>query len=305
MRNGKTFPQRAGLQTGTAPDWVRLLLAERNHVTEALRAWLGPRRSPDPEIEHGYWELLADGPPEELAEAVLERLDLEGERLLDLDGADLSRVRERLESEACNRLAGIELPEDEHERVRRNGLLLAEVAFEGQGALPTAAALYALCRDAGAEEGTFSVYQEALTCFKLGNVLFLVDERLEDRRRCVVLVQRSAERAEAAREAEGAPREALRALVLEMRIWLGHRQEGLGDLAAAAESFLYAIPCAGTLDDRVSCTARAASALATIGRSNEARELLLSVHGEVGQVEDEMVRELWEAVLWSVMEEIR
>lgn len=305
MRNGKTFPHRAGLRTGTAPDWVRLLLAERSQVTEALRAWLGPRRSPDPEIEHGYWELLADGPAEGLAEALLERLDLEGERLLDLEESDLSTVRERLETEARSRLARIGLPDDEHERVLRNGLLLAEVAFEGQGSLPTAAALYALCRDSGAGTGTFSVYQEALTRFKLGNVLFLLDERLESRRRCVDLVQRSAERAKAAREAEGAPREALRALGLEMRIWLGHRQEEMGELAAAAESFLYAVAYAGTLDDRVSCTARAASALAAVGKVTEARELLLSVRGEVDQVEDEMVRELWEAVLWSVMEEIR
>lgn len=300
MRNGKSFPRRAGLQTGTAPDWVRLLLAERSQVTEALRAWLGPRRSPDPEIEHGYWELLADGPAEELAEAVLARLDLEGERLLDLDESDLARLRERLEREACDRLTGIGLPEDEHERVRRHGLLLAEVAFEGQGSLPSAAALYALCRDTGAREGTFTVYQESLTRFRLGNALLLLDERSDSRLRCVELVRRSAERAEAALESENAPREALRALVLEIRIWLGHRQEELGELAAAAESFLCAVACAATLDDRVSCTARAASALAAAGKVAEARELLLSVQEVVNQVEDGMVRQLWEAVLWSV-----
>jgi len=305
MRNGKSCPQRAGLRTGTAPDWVRLLLAERSHVTEALRSWLGPRRSPDPEIEHGYWNLLADGPAEELAEAVLQRLDLDRALLLDLDPSDLAKIRQCLESEAGDRLSRIGLPEDEQERVRRNGLLLAEIAFESRGSLPPAAALYALCGDGGAGEGVFSIYQEGLTRFKLGNALFQLDERPESRRRCVALVRRSAERAETARESEGAPREALRALALEIRIWLGHRQEELGDLAAAAESFLHAVACAGTLDDRVACTARAASVLAAIGRVQEARELLLAVREEVDQVEDGMVRELWEAVLWSVMETMR
>jgi hypothetical protein len=305
MRNGKSFSQRAGLRTGAAPDWVRLLLAERSQVTEALRAWLGPRRSPDPEIEHGYWSLLADGPAEELAEAVLQRLDLDRGLLLDLDSSDLSKIRQRLESEAGERLLRIGLPDDEQDRVRRNGLLLAEYGFEGQGSLPPAAALYALYGDLGVGEGVFSIYQEGLTRFKLGNALYLLDERPESRRRCVALVRRSAERAENAAESEGAPREALRALALEIRIWLGHRQEELGDLAAAAESFLFAVACAGTSDDRVACTARAASVLAATGRVQEARELLLSVREEVDQVEDVMVRELWEAVLWSVMEPMR
>ncbi|MFL6199590.1 MAG: hypothetical protein ACJ76J_10460 [Thermoanaerobaculia bacterium] len=168
-----------------------------------------------------------------------------------------------------------------------------------------ALALYSLIHDARVGADTFSLYEEVLLRFKVGNAMLLLDERPDRRRRYVEFVRQAAELADILGGRSEAPREALRALTLEIRIWLGHRQEELGDLQAAAECFRSAVACSRTLDDRVTCAARAASALAACGRGQEAREILLSVREEVGQVEDEMVRELWEGVFWSLGGESR
>ena len=300
MQNGKSS-HPAGLRTGAAPDWHRLVPGRSDQVLEALRDWLGSRRDPDPEVECGYWKALLDCcTVVELADAVLERLDFEGERLLNVRPADLLPLRERFESTARERLRLLDLSEEDRSRIGRHLFLLSEVAFEGEEHLPLAAALYALAHEGGAGEDTFSRYEGILLRFKLGNALLLLDERIESRQRCIGLVRRACQRAEELRCVEGSPRDALRALVLEIWIWLGHRQEEMGEMEAAANAFLSAVTCAATTDDRVSCTARAASALAACGRTREAREQLLSVCDEVGNVEDGMVRELWEAVLWSL-----
>jgi hypothetical protein len=303
MQNGKSL-HRAGLSTGSVPNWDRLLLGDPEQTLGALRAWLGPERSPDPEIEHGYWEVLAGRcTTHELAEAVLQRLDLDGERLLDVGPEDLPRLRERLESAARESLGYLDLSPGERERIGWHPFLLAEVAFEGQGLLPPAAALYAVAREGRAGDDAFSRYEGLLLSFKLGNALLLLDETPEQRRRCIGFVRRAAEGADEMWESSGAPREALRALTLEIRIWLGHRLEELGDLEAAAESFRVAVGSSVTPDDRVVCAARGASALAACGRTNEARELLFSVRDVLESVEDGMVRELWAAILWSLEEE--
>jgi len=301
MRNGKGLHHQIGLPAGGAPDWDRLLLTGPDKIFRGLRSWLGPNRAEDTEVERSYWRaLVARGDVEELAAAVVERLDLDGERLVDLDAIDLPPVRESLESAAHERLDRLDLSHDERERVRKHSFLLAEVAFEAQGDLPLALALYVLIHDARVGADTFSLYEEVLLRFKVGNALLLLDERPERRWRCVGFVRQAAELADILGGRSEAPREALRALTLEIRIWLGHRQEELGDLQAAAECFRSAVAYSRTLDDRVTCAARAASALAACGRSQEAREILLSVREEVGQVEDEMVRELWEGVFWSL-----
>ncbi len=263
--------------------------------------WLGPKRAGDTEVERGYWKaLVARGDMEELAAALVERLDLDSDRLLDLDAIDLPSIRESLQKTARERLDGLDLPHDERERIRKHSFLLAEVAFEGQDDLRPALALYALIHDSRLGADTFSLYEEVLLRFKVGNALLLLDERPERRWRCVAFVRQAAELADILGGRREAPREALHALILEIRIWLGHRLEELGDLQAAAECFRTAITCSRTLDDRVTCSARAASALASCGRVEEAREILLSVQEEVDQVEDEMVRELWEGVFWSL-----
>lgn len=301
MRNGKGLHGHEGLPTGATPNWERLLSAKSDKFLSDLRSCLGPKRAEATDVERGYWKaLVAQGDTRELSAAVLERLDLEGERLVDLDAIDLPPVRERLESTARERLSGLGLSYEEQERVRKHSFLLAEVAFEGEGDLCPALALYALIHDARVGADTFSLYEEVLLRFKVGNTLLLLDERPERRRLCVGFVRQAAELADILGERSQVPREALRALTLEIRIWLGHRQEELGDLQAAAECFRSAVTCSLTLDDRVTCTARAASALAACGRVQEAREILLSVQEEVGQVEDEMVRELWEGVFWSL-----
>jgi hypothetical protein len=301
MKNGKGLHHPAGLATRAAPNWDRLLLAGPDKVLSSLRLWLGPKRADDTDTERDYWKMLvARCDAEKLAEAVLERLDLNGDRLLDLDAIDLPPIREHLERAARERLVGLDLPRDEQERVRKHSFLLAEVVFESQGDLCPALALYSLIHDSRLGADTFSLYEEVLLRFKIGNVLLLLDERPERRWRCVGFVRHAAELADILGERSEVPREALRALTLEIRIWLGHRQEELGDLQAAAECFRAAVSCSRTLDDRVTCAARAASALAACGRVQEAREILLSVQEEVDQVEDEMVRELWEGVFWSL-----
>lgn len=300
MRNGKG-QHHHGLRTGAAPDWDRLLLIAPDKVLSSLRSWLGPKRADDTAVERSYWKTLLERvAAEELAAAVLDRLDLDGERLLDVDAIDLPPIRESLEHAARERLDRLDLPPDERERVRKHSFLLAEVAFEGQNDLCPALALYALIHDGRLGADTFSLYEEVLLRFKVGNALLLLDERPECRWRYVGFVRRAAELADILGGRSEVPREALRALTLEIRIWLGHRQEELGDLQAAAECFRAAVSCARTLDDRVTCVARAASALAACGRVGEAREILISVQEEVGQVEDEMVRELWEGVFWSL-----
>ena len=301
MQNGKSHHRHRGLDTGAALDWDRLLLSGPDEIFRGLRPSLGPKRAQNTEVERIYWKsLLAREDAEELAATVLERLDLDGDRLLDVDAIDLPPLRERLERAARQKLASLEMPEDERERVCKHPFLLAEVAFEGQGDLRSALALYALIHDGRVGKDTFSLYEEVLFRFKVGNVSLLLDERPEYRRRCVELVRQAADLADILSGRSEAPREALRALTLEIWIWLGHRQEELGDLQVAAECFRSAVICSRTIDDRVTCAARAASALSACGRVQEAKDILLSVEGEVGQVEDEMVRELWEGVFWSL-----
>jgi hypothetical protein len=305
MRNGKTLHHHDGLPTGAAPDWERLLLGGPDKFLSGLRLSLGPKRAEATEVERGYWKALVDrGDAKELAAAVVERLDIDGDRLLDLDAIDLPPIRESLEHAARERLDRLDLPFDERERVRKHSFLLAEVAFEAQGDLCPALALYALIHDGRVGADTFSLYEEVLLRFKVGNALLLLDERPERRWRCVGFVRQAAELANILDERSEAPREALRALTLEIQIWLGHRQEELGDLHAAADCFRAAVTFSRTLDDRVTCSARAASALAACGLIHEAREILLSVQEQVDQVEDEMVRELWEGVFWSLGDEI-
>jgi hypothetical protein len=300
MQNGKSH-HLPGLPTGGIPNWDRLLAGDPSQILEALRAWFGPKRIPDLEMEHGYWETLAARcTPDQLAEAVLERLDLDGEHLLDLHPSDLSRLRCLLESAARDSLGQLDLSPDERDRINRHSFLLAEAVFEGEGHLRPAAALYALAYQATVGKDTFSLYEAVLLRFKLGNAMLLLDSRPERRSRCIGLVRHAMELAETMRASERAPRDALQALTLEVRIWLGCRLEESGDLEAAADSFRAAVGCAATPDDRVECAARAASALAASGRKIEARELLLSVWDEVAGVEDGMVRELWEAILWSL-----
>jgi hypothetical protein len=300
MQNGKSH-HLPGLPTGGTPNWDRLLAGDSSQILEALRAWFGPRRVLDVDMERGYWETLAARcTADELAKAVVDRLDFDGERLLDLEASDQSRLRCRLECEAQDRLLHLNLSQDERDRIGRHSLLLAEVVFEEQGHLPPAAALYALAHESTVGQDTFSLYEAVLLRFKLGNAMLLMDERPERRRRCIALVRKAADLAETMRASERTPHDALRALTLEVRIWLGHRQEEIGDLEAAAESFRAAVSCSATPDDRVECAARAASALAACGQEPEARELLLSVWDEVAGVEDGMVRELWEAILWSL-----
>jgi hypothetical protein len=300
MQNGKSH-QRSGLSMGRTPNWDRLLAGNPSQILEALRAWFGPKRVPDLEMEHGYWETLtARCTVDELAEAVLERLDLDGEHLLDLDPADLSRLRSFLESAARNRLGCLDLSPEERDRINRHSFLLAEAVFEGEGHLRPAAALYALAHEATVGQDTFSLYEAVLLRFKLGNSMLLLDDEPDRRHRCIGLVRKAVDFAEAMRASERSPRDALRALTLEIRIWLGCRQEEIGHLEAAAESFRAAVSCAVKPDDRVECTARAASALAALGRKVEARELLFSVGDDVENLEDGMVRQLWEAILWSL-----
>lgn len=300
MQNGKSH-QLAGLPTGGTLNWERLLGGDLSQILEALRAWFGPRRIPDPEMEHGYWETLAARCTiDELSEAVLERLDFDGEHLLDLESSDLPRLRCRLECEARERLIHLDLPPEERERINRHSFLLAEAVFEGKGDLRPAAALYALAHEGTVGQDTFSLYEAILLRFKLGNAMHLLDDGPDRRHLCVGLVRKAADFAEAMRAGERSPRDALRALTLEIRIWLGCRQEEIGDLNSAAESFRAAMSCAATSDDRVECAARAASALAACGQKAEARELLLSVGDDVENLEDGMVRDLWEAILWSL-----
>ncbi len=300
MQNGKGHHQE-GFHTASSPDWDRLLSGDMTGTLKALRAWLGPRRVPDTEMEHGYWDALANhASGSELAEAVLERLNLEGDQLLDLESSDLSRLRDLLEGAARERLDQLGLPPGERDRIRRHSFLLAEAVFETDRSLPQAAALYALAHEATAGKDTFSLYEAILLRFKLGNVMLLLDEKPERRRRCIALVRKAATLTEAMRASERVPQDALRALALEIRMWLGHREEEAGEREAAAESFRAAMSCAVKVDDRVECAARAASALCTCGRHREAREVLLSVSEEVEVVENAMVRDFWEAVLWSL-----
>lgn len=300
MQNGKSH-HLSGLPASGTPNWERLLAGNPDQILEALRAWFGPRQIPDAEMEHGYWETLAAHcAPEELAEAVLERLDLGGEHLLDLESSDLARLRYLLENAARERLSHLDLTPEERDRINRHSFLLAETVFEGEGHLRPAAALYALAHESTVSRDTFSLYETVLLRFKLGTTMLLTDSNPEHRRRCIGLVCKAAELAETMKANERSPQDALRALTLEIRIWLGCRQEESGDLEAAAESFRAAASCATTPDDRVECVARAASALAACGRTIDAREALLSVWDEVPGVEDGMVRELWEAILWSL-----
>jgi hypothetical protein len=300
MQNGKSH-HAVGMPTGEIPDWERLLSEDPDRIVKELREWLGPHRAPDSEMEHSYWKALAAHCLEDdLADAVLARLDLDGEHLLDLDTSDLARLRCRLECAARDRLGELDLPPEKRERINKHSFLLAEAVFEGEGHLRRAAALYALAHEATVGQDTFSLYELVLLRFKLGNTMLLLDGKPEVRHRCIGLVRKAAELAETMRASERAPRDALRALTLEIRIWLGCRHEELGDFEAAAESFRAAVICSARTDDRVECAARAASALAACGRKQDACELLLAVGDDVANVEDGMVRELWEAILWSL-----
>jgi hypothetical protein len=301
MRNGRGVHRVEGLPVPGLPDWPRLLREDPASTLMALRACLGVQRAAEPELEHQYWTLLAARyGSDELAEAVLDRLDLDRERLVDVEDGDRLLLLGCLERAA---LEQAELSRGEQRRVRLHVLLLAETVLEARERLGVAAALYALAHDGtlGGED-PFSCYERVLLLFKLAHVLFQIAQSPADRRRrrCIEAARRARDGARALREVHGAPEEEIRLLLLELQIWLGHKQEEMGDLAAASEAFLAAVPWSATVDDRVTCTTRAASALAGLGERRKASELLRSVEAELDRVEDPVVRELWELVAWDL-----
>ncbi len=176
---------------------------------------------------------------------------------------------------------------------------LVEEAVEGQGKLAWAAAQYALLHDRPTGEDPVSRFERAVFRFKLGHVLFLLDEHGEDNiRRCLSLAEEALRQAEALWRGRGIPREipneSFFSLIFELQSWMGHRYETLGLYERAEHAYSEASIVARNTSDRVAYTTRTAMVMAKLGKKQTAYEILMLARDEVSLVSDEDVRWLWE-----------
>ena len=232
---------------------------------------------------------------------VLDRLDVDSDgRLLALEGDELDRLYWSVDAR---------VREDPHLRDLAQDDRLQELlatASEGRGDPALAAALYALVHDRRAgKENPRSRYVRVVLRWQLGHALFLMAENDEENlRRCLRLARGSLRQTEALWRAEGVSKDAFLSLIFELQSWIGHRHEALGEYQAAADAFSEASIAARTPDDHVVYTAYMASAMAKLGKTQKAYELLMLVEGQLGEVEDEESRQLWETCCGSLRLEL-
>lgn len=226
---------------------------------------------------------------------VLQRLDLESRGLLvALDREERDALYESLYT-AARKAWPVGEPEPDH------SMILVETAIEGQGELAWAAALYALLHDWQTGENPVSRYERAVLRFKLGHVLFLLDEQDEDNiRRCLGLTEETLRQAEALWRGEGISVDAFLTLIFELQSWLGHRYERLGLYQEAEHAFSQASISARNTTDHVAYTVRQASVMEKLGKKQYAYELVLMVRDELPEVEDKVVHAMWETVYGSL-----
>jgi tetratricopeptide (TPR) repeat protein len=232
---------------------------------------------------------------------VLDRLNVDSDgRLLELDRGELDQLYRQVDAIAQGGPDRQGLAEDD----RLYELLAA--ASEGRGDPALAAALCVLAHDRRmGDEDPRSRYVRVVLRWQLGHALFLMAEKDEENlRRCLRLVRGSLRQAEALWRAEGVSRDSFFSLIFELQSWLGHRHEALGEYQAAVDAFSAAAIAARTKDDYVAYTARTASAMATLGETQKAYELLMLAEDQLGEVEDELARQLWEACYGSLRSEL-
>jgi tetratricopeptide (TPR) repeat protein len=232
---------------------------------------------------------------------VLDRLDVDSDgRLLELDPGELDQLYRRVDARAQEDPGRQGLSEDD----RLQGLLTA--ASEGGGDPALAAALCALTHDRRmGDEDPRSRYVRVVRRWQLGHALFLMAENDEENlRRCLRLVHGALRQAEALWRAKGVSKDSFFSLIVELQSWLGERHEALGEDQAAFDAFSAASIAARTPDDSVVYAAKAASALAKLGETQKAYELLMLAEGELDKVEDELSRHLWEACYGSLRLEL-
>ncbi|HEX5760099.1 MAG TPA: hypothetical protein VF121_12990 [Thermoanaerobaculia bacterium] len=246
-------------------------------------------------------------PLRELAAAVLRRLRLDGGgRLLDLADPERDRLSACFRVLAVGGLVARGVPREEVRRAERYVPLLVERAFEETGALPEAAAFYALAHEERlAYEDARSRYELAALRFKLGHILFLLGEHeAANLERCAAFGRETAALVERLEASGEGPPQAVRLLAMELQGWLGGRYEALGRLDPAATAFLAASGAAATADDRVAFAARAAAAMLAAGRAPEARRVLDAVRCDLPVVCSDLSRRLWQAAQASLSEDM-
>jgi len=228
--------------------------------------------------------------PEVTVLRVLQRLNLESRgQLLTLDAEEREAAYECLFDSALAAWPAGQ-PETDHP------LSIVETILEGRGEFAWAAALYALLHDRRTGQGPLSRSERAVLRFKLGHVLFLLDEfNVDNIQRCLDFSAETLRQVEELWHCERMYRDALSPLIFELHSWMGHRYEAIGLYPSAEHAYSQAATAAQNTTDHVAYTVRAASVLESLGEKQKAYQLLLSVREQLDGVDEEDVRQLWEA----------
>ncbi len=304
----------------TVSDWKERLHADPRKTLGELGRRLAGARSPDPEIEDLYWRALVDyGSVHELSAALLARLRLgSAATLLDVDREHRTRCHGRLRVEAAEELASFRLEPEVRSQIAAHPLRLPETVYEPRGRPAEAAALYALEHDRlGGRSDAFGALARAALRYKLARALHrapAVPGAAEVARAIMESALRLVEKEEAAApRAEPTPAESKRgreepSVAVRLRFhvheWLGLRHFEAERYAEAEESFLRAAALTPASELGVAVLTFAANALLRQGKRAEARRLLDSLQGRMGEAGEQAMAAEWEALYHRIEEEL-
>ncbi|HVR98682.1 MAG TPA: CHAT domain-containing protein [Thermoanaerobaculia bacterium] len=233
-----------------------------------------------------------------LAQRVIERLDAGSTGLLLDFGAEERQVLfQRFTGLAREALGGLGLTDEERP------LALAWMAFEETERFLPAAALYALAADQLPLEGEpADRHERVLLRSRLGIVLrqLAADGDQEALARCAELGRGTVQLADRLWRLPGLPKDDFYALIYALQSWLGDLWRELGDFQAATRAYSEASIVGRTVDERVSAGVSMAESYERLGAPQRAYEMLMLAEDEARLVEDEVIREHWEAAVWQL-----
>ncbi len=304
-------------ETTIVSDWKQRLRADPRATLAALTRRLAGKRSEDPELEDLYWRALVDfGDARELAGALLARLRPAADaRLLDVGREHRTRCHGRLRVEAAEELAAFRLEPAERARIAAHPLRLPETVYEPRGRPAEAAALYALEHDRlGERRDEFGALARAALRYKVARALHRVAEApeatetargiMESVLRLIAEIPEGERVVPGAAPGEDSPTMAVR-LRFHAQEWLGLRSYEAERYAEAEERFLRAAALMPDSEPGVVVLIFAANALLRQGKRAEARRLLDSLQGRMGEVGDRAMTEGWEELYRRLEEELR
>jgi tetratricopeptide (TPR) repeat protein len=224
-----------------------------------------------------------------ISRQVLDHFNVEGEEsLVELPQNRKDALAGKLETFAWAALNRLDLAPEERSEASANIISLIEVSLEANGLLPAAVALYALVHDARTgREDSATQFERAVLRFKLGHVLWMLDEHNpENIARCAEFARRTLRHAEKLWSAPGISSNSFYSLIFKLQSWLGDRYEEVGDYERASQAFSEATIVARTPADRITSTTCFAGCLRQLGQTQKAGEILLLAETDLDQIEN-------------------